>query len=619
MMNGDWINKGELSAHMGYKILLAGLSEAGKTSIKRIFFYKQQTTDVENLAATIDYERKSLSIANRLITIVDLGGQKIFIKRFLDKISSFVFSSVHILIFVIDVAAKSTRNEAIKYFTSCVEKLQCYSPNAELFVFLHKNDLVRLSPNYESIHAQLKEQFQLQSPKKVTFLRTTIYDPKTVVDSFGRVFELAISEIAKSDYVDGRTIGEIEEYSSKFAAVELQDACCPKCCLELSETEDGLKCNFCGYIHPLKQIPDSTIDTISSDGVSVSINDLQSQLQEIIIEEDTTKDESTAFLPISAPPADTTRNDQKTATLEILQTQLQEVLIKGTEEPSSMDSFARTHDSSSQSSIQLGETSIRPKNTTSSSPKTVQEKELEDPEIQIAFLTSFYELKDKEAEQLVNSGYNRLFETTAEAGVPIKLLLSFFLKYLPYLTKKGLNIKGLETKLIKVLFAHLEGLIKEDEVFQTLVFVIKFPDISIEEIIKNKIGKSKEKKLEDQPAEKPIDHAAISEAEIKELEERIIPLSSGEQIGFTIERVENNCQLTFYYNMKLIGSNLVSRAVSLNELKYLLTFETKLPLKENYKEFTEAAAPIILDAIEKLFNREKKAGKKKKGSKRKKS
>ncbi|MFX1533109.1 MAG: ADP-ribosylation factor-like protein [Promethearchaeota archaeon] len=614
MMNGDWINKGELSAYMGYKILLAGLSAAGKTSIKRIFFYKQQTTDVENLSATIDYERKSLSIANRLITIVDLGGQKVFIKRFLDKISSFVFSSVHILIFVIDVAAKSTRNDAIKYFTSCIEKLQRYSPNAELFVFLHKNDLVRLSPNYESIHAQLKEQFQLQSPKKVTFLRTTIYDPKTVVDGFGRVFELAISEIAKSDYVDGRSIGEIEEYASKFAAVELQDASCPKCCLKLSETEEGLTCNFCGYIHPLGQISQSTINAVSSDDVSVSIDDLQTQLQEIIVKEETTEGELTASHPKSVPSVAKAKNEQEVNNLDMLQDQLQEVLIKETEEPSSTDSFAMT--SSPQSSIQSAEKLIRPRNTPLSSSKIVQEEELEDPEIQIAFLTSFYGLKDKEAEELVNSGYSRIFENTAEAGVPIKLLLNFFLKYLPYLTKKGLNIKGLERKLIKVLFAHLEGLIKEDEVFSSLVFVIKFPDMSIEEIVKNEIVKSRKEKLEDRPAEKPIEDAPISEAKMKNVEESLIPLSSDEPIGFTAERVDNNCQLTFYYNKKLIGSNLVSRAVSFSDLKYLLTFETKLPLKENYKEFTEAAAPIILNAIEKLF-REKKAGKKKKGRKRK--
>ncbi|MFX0062046.1 MAG: ADP-ribosylation factor-like protein [Candidatus Hermodarchaeota archaeon] len=616
MMNGDWINKGQISTYMGYKILLAGLSAAGKTSIKRIFFYKQQTTDVENLAATIDYERKSLSIANRLITIVDLGGQKVFIKRFLDKISSFVFSSVHILIFVIDVAAKSTRNDAIKYFSSCIEKLQRYSPNAEVFVFLHKNDLVRLSPNYESIHAQLKEQFQLQSPKKVTFMRTTIYDPKTVVDSFGRVFELAISEIAKSDYVDGRTIGEIEEYASKFAAVELQDACCPKCCLELSETEDGLTCNFCGYIHPLGQISESAIDVVSSGGVSVSIDDLQTQLQEILIEEETMEGVLTASHSKSAPKVTKAKNDRGVTTLDMLQSQLQDLIITEPEESSSTDSFAMAN-SSPQSLIQPVGKLIRPRNSTVSSPKIVQEEELEDPEIQIAFLTSFYGLKDKEAEQLVNSGYSRLFENTAEAGVPINLLLNFFLKYLPYLAKKGLNIKGLETKLIKVLFAHLEGLIKENEIFSSLIFAIKSPDMSIEEIVKNEIVKSRKEKLEDRPAEKPIEHTPISEAEFKNVEENIIPLSSDESIGFIAERVENNCQLTFYYNKQQIGNNLVSRAVSFSELKYLLTFEAKLPLKENYKEFAEAAASIILNAIEKLFNREKKTGKKKKGRKRK--
>ncbi|UCE14158.1 MAG: hypothetical protein JSV04_03020, partial [Candidatus Heimdallarchaeota archaeon] len=177
----EWVSDSEITERLGYKILIAGLSEAGKTAVKRIFFLKQQTEDVDSLSATINYERMSLTIHDTPITIVDLGGQKIFLKRFLSGFSPFVFSSVKTFIFLIDVANKTSRNNAIQYFQSCLEKLAIFSPDAEIFVFLHKNDLVRDSPNYESIHEQLKEQFQLEYSRKLRFFRTTIYKPETVI------------------------------------------------------------------------------------------------------------------------------------------------------------------------------------------------------------------------------------------------------------------------------------------------------------------------------------------------------------------------------------------------------------------------------------------------------
>ena len=87
-----WISESELSSRLGYKILIAGLSEAGKTAVKRIFFLRKRTEDVDSLSATINYERMAVSISNVPITIVDLGGQRVFIKRFLSNFSPFIFN-----------------------------------------------------------------------------------------------------------------------------------------------------------------------------------------------------------------------------------------------------------------------------------------------------------------------------------------------------------------------------------------------------------------------------------------------------------------------------------------------------------------------------------------------
>ncbi|MHA2031632.1 MAG: ADP-ribosylation factor-like protein, partial [Candidatus Kariarchaeaceae archaeon] len=100
----------EVKERLGHKILISGLSEAGKTAIKRIFFLRQRAKDVDKLSATINYERLSITIRDCSITIVDLGGQKIFLQRFLTGFSPFVFSNVKIFLFLIDVSKKGTQN-----------------------------------------------------------------------------------------------------------------------------------------------------------------------------------------------------------------------------------------------------------------------------------------------------------------------------------------------------------------------------------------------------------------------------------------------------------------------------------------------------------------------------
>ena len=106
---------------------------------------------------------------------------------------------------------KETQNNAIQYFSACIEKLEKFSPDTEIFIFFHKEDLVRKAKDYESRRTQLMELFQLSCTKKLKFFRTTIYKPETIIDALGRIFELTIPEAANSEFVDGKTIGEIEE------------------------------------------------------------------------------------------------------------------------------------------------------------------------------------------------------------------------------------------------------------------------------------------------------------------------------------------------------------------------------------------------------------------------
>ncbi|MFX0063805.1 MAG: ADP-ribosylation factor-like protein [Candidatus Hermodarchaeota archaeon] len=573
-----WVSESELASRLGYKILIAGLSEAGKTAVKRIFFMKQKTDDVDALSATINYERMAIPISGVPITIVDLGGQRVFIKRFLGNFSPFIFSAVKIFIYLIDVAAKSTRNNSIEYFKACIEKLQAYSPDADFFVFLHKNDLVRDLPNYESIHTQLKEQFQQESSKKIHFLRTTIYRPETVIDAFGRIFEISIPRIAQSEYVDGRIIGQVEEHAEEFFTVRMKTETCPVCANIMTQDGMELRCNACGHTKSPEPIPTESVTQEMSvtagyertKSGSEVLEKLTALMKDAVVEDGGTSDFSSTSSQSAA--SSTATNDKDS--LDVLKALLQDAVIK--------------------------ENTVEDETAPSDEISAAQEVM-----IRINYLKNFYGIKDTDAKTLIELNQDQMFERVAMAGVPIKLILTVLQKYIPYLEKKGIEVETLDTRLMEVFFAYLNKLVLEDELFECLIFVAQRPNIPVEEIVRKylvKIRQEKKRKLREEEEKRRKEKPEPEPEEVTppdELAKDIIALSTTKQIGFTAKREELNWRLDFYHGKNLLTSNLVPFTISILELKYLLAFEAELPAAVNNKEFVEMAAPIIHQTLKK--------------------
>lgn len=570
-----WIGGTEITSRFGYKIVIAGLSAAGKTAVKRIFFRKQKTEDVDKLPATVDYERMTVSISNIPITIVDLGGQRVFIKRFLNNFAPFVFSSVHILIFVIDVSTKSTLNNAIQYFASCVERINEYSPESEFFILLHKNDLVINLPNYESIHAQLKEQFQLETTKKLRFFRTTIYTPETVVDAFGRVFEISLPDLDKSEYVNKRMIEEVEEYAEKYAALELQDACCPKCGNMFVDIGEGLLCNFCGYKRILGEIPGShELNTAPIDvdkGVRddpVSLSELQSQMKELLAKENV--DGLDGY------------KSRESLVIE------ERIDLQSNPKPATY-----LHDAAVE---ETNEEAILTPITQTSTDRPEKSKH-------VSFLTEFYGIKEEEAEKLVEGNHDESFQAAVRSGMSVGLLLNIFLKYYPYLKENNADIGIINSKLLDLFLSYLQNKIREDDILDFMFLIAENPDYSVVEIIqKNLIESRLEKRVIETRDEIDVTKGITSEKEIGELDESVIPLSENNKIGFKAEKDGTNCRLIFFHGKNRIGSNIISKFASIRELKYLLAFEVQLPVEMNISRFVDDYALKILKTMEHMFD-----------------
>ncbi|MHA2335337.1 MAG: ADP-ribosylation factor-like protein [Candidatus Hodarchaeales archaeon] len=576
----------ELASRFGHKIIIAGLSEAGKTAIKRIFFLKQKTKDVDKLGATLSYERMAVSIKGVTVSIVDLGGQRIFIKRFLSSFSPFIFSSVRVCLFVIDVSEKTTRNNSIQYFSSCVERLQELSPGALYFVFLHKNDLVRNLPNYESIHAQLKQQFQHECPKRIHFLRTTIYKPETVVDSFGRVFELALPNIAESDYVDGRLIGQIEEYADKDFTVEIKDTLCPSCSSVLVDDQyrtNGLICNFCGY-RPSK-IPEKST-TRGMKEVKGDLNELQEAMMTSLKESSQVATTSSHQLPMEKTPTYESVSD----TIEELQS------ITDSVTKSSM----RTRTKQEVPYIRYAAVEEKHKDSTLTTASDITISDTRHS--RVSYLTTLYRIKDDEAQAIIDNNQDRTFENAAKAGVPVDLLRDVFLKHMPFLERQGLLNESFNSRLVETFSPFLKGLVKKEEYIELMYLVAK-SQAPVSVITEQYLKIMEEERLKKQKELERIPVIKSTEPEKVTLEEQdldIIVLSKEQSIGFTIEEKDQNVRLSFYQGNNRLSSTVISRNMSIDELRFMLVFETELPV-QNHKMFANRASPIIHNRINQKF------------------
>ncbi|MFX0086736.1 MAG: ADP-ribosylation factor-like protein [Candidatus Hodarchaeota archaeon] len=592
----EWVSATEISAKMGYKILLAGLSEAGKTAVKRIFFLKQSTKEVDSLGATINYERMTMNIKDIPVTIVDLGGQKVFLKRFLSGFSPFVFSSVKIFVFLIDTANKSTRNSAIQYFISCLEKLDKFSPDAKIFVFLHKNDLVRHLPNYESIHEQLKEQFQLECPNvRLSFFRTTIYKPETVIDSFGRIFELAVPQIARSEFVDHREIGRIEEFAEKEMTIreEVQKVVQP----QLGGTPQDML-----PLTPIHQsnFRDSQSDFLSSASAKVAgdpkvLERLQSLMRQAIAETPSPNKETLSKDPLLDHPflKDSIKEEIETE-VEFQVEKYQPVEAIG-------------------SSVAIETKDDQPPEI------IITEGEIDD---RVNHLINFYGLENQQAAEIVLKGYNNLFESVAAtSAIEISFIVDVFLKYLPLLKSKGVDIEKLDhERFFMIFFEIITGKLAKKDILKCIAFAIKKPEFSINEIIDMNFAKPVEVPIaeikKDRISEEKVERPELAHIDISVETEKVdglITIPDVKDLGFKIDLVDSNVQIEFHnlkqkkVHQRIIGRTIVSSTISVDEIIYLMAYELNMlsmGFFDKKKASIKFSAQIVHKSIQKLIEKD---------------
>jgi Ras-related GTP-binding protein A/B len=170
------------------KILLMGKAEVGKTSMRSIIFANCAPRDTFVLGWTHDVNESRLKfMGNMMLKLLDCGGQKEFIRHYLDSKKEQIFSNVEILVFVIEaeklIQTGPPNNEDLNYFeeyiyfnSSCIKALDEFSKDAKVFVLVHKMDLIA-DHRKPAVFEKRKKEVQKRALKfSVTCFPTSIWE-----------------------------------------------------------------------------------------------------------------------------------------------------------------------------------------------------------------------------------------------------------------------------------------------------------------------------------------------------------------------------------------------------------------------------------------------------------
>ncbi|KDR73562.1 hypothetical protein GALMADRAFT_228006 [Galerina marginata CBS 339.88] len=160
---------------MKKKVLLMGASGSGKTSMRSLIFSNNPASLTARLGATIDVEQNHVRFLGDLIlNLWDLGGQDSFMDSYLTTQRTTIFQQVGVMIYVFDVETREMGKD-LEYFRDCMAGLKQYSPDAAVFLLIHKMDLVR-EPRQATFLKKKQELEEASGDTKVNVFGTSIYD-----------------------------------------------------------------------------------------------------------------------------------------------------------------------------------------------------------------------------------------------------------------------------------------------------------------------------------------------------------------------------------------------------------------------------------------------------------
>ena len=176
------------------KVLLMGRAGAGKTSMRSIIFANYGAKETGRLHPTNQVEHSSFKfMGNLMLSLWDCGGQDVFMENYFESQKDHVFRNAMILIYVLSISAVVAENnlppesqKEMTYYRNTIESLKQLSPNAKVYVLLHKSDLVA-PQDRASVFSKTSDNLKLiASGMHVETFLTSIWD-ETLYKAWSRI------------------------------------------------------------------------------------------------------------------------------------------------------------------------------------------------------------------------------------------------------------------------------------------------------------------------------------------------------------------------------------------------------------------------------------------------
>ncbi len=166
-----------------YKIVMAGLANAGKTSITLTL--RRQFSELSAIKPTKGIERTDMDILGFRIVNWDLGGQDIYRAEYKKK-EAIIFSETDIFFYIIDMQDMDAYEDALEYLREISEIYDLVDPDNLPFMVVCFN---KLDPN---LIVDYSKQIEELSGKIVTLLKgfeykifkTSIYNLPSIIEAF---------------------------------------------------------------------------------------------------------------------------------------------------------------------------------------------------------------------------------------------------------------------------------------------------------------------------------------------------------------------------------------------------------------------------------------------------
>ena len=155
------------------KIILIGLSNAGKTCIYERVFEGKKPWELLHSAATKGIAYKEYEVGSITKPMIwDLGGQQQYLDEYHGVLRDNIFRKASILLYVIDVTDTERFENARAELEWSVNQITSFNPGAVIIVFFHKIDLIH---DRGAIVAYLKEFLSQNISHKIMYHSTSIF------------------------------------------------------------------------------------------------------------------------------------------------------------------------------------------------------------------------------------------------------------------------------------------------------------------------------------------------------------------------------------------------------------------------------------------------------------